>query len=156
MAEALKTSPYGRCVYRCDNNVCDHMSIIMAFENEATVTFSLTAQTSACHRNMHIMCEDGEIEANDQTKQIIIRRHVSSPADTFQEKIINIRTNGSGHGGGDAGIMEAFTESLRNPETESRSPISKSVESHLMAFAIEKSRITGRTVDMAEFKKSLT
>ena len=156
LAEALKTSPYGRCVYRCDNNVCDHMSIIMAFENDATVTFSLTAQTSACHRNMHIMCEDGEIEANDQTKQIIIRRHVSSPADTFQERIINIRTNGSGHGGGDAGIMEAFTESLRNPETESRSPISKSVESHLMAFAIEKSRITGQTVDMAEFKKSLT
>ena len=156
LAEALKESPYGRCVYRCDNNVCDHMSIIMAFENETTVTFSLTAQTSACHRHTHIMCEDGEIEADDGSKQIIIRRHVSSPADTFQERIINIRTNGSGHGGGDAGIMEAFTESLRNPEAESRSSISKSVESHLMAFAIEQSRLTGQTVDMEEFRKSLT
>lgn len=156
LADALKTGPYGRCVFRCDNNVCDHMSIIMAFENEVTVTFSLTAQTSACHRQIHIMCEDGEIEADDQTKQIILRRHVSSQADTFREEIINIRTNGSGHGGGDAGIMEAFTESLRNPSAESRSSISKSVESHLMAFAIEKSRLTGQTVDLAEFRKSLT
>lgn len=156
LAEALKESPYGRCVYRCDNNVCDHMSIIMAFENDATVTFSLTAQTSACHRHIHIMCEDGEIEADDGTKQIIIRKHVSSPGDTFQEKVINIRTNGSGHGGGDAGIMEAFTNSLRDSDSESRSTISESVESHLMAFAIEKSRITGQTVDMEEFRKSLT
>lgn len=132
------------------------MSIIMAFENEATVTFSLTAQTSACHRHTHIMCEDGEIEADDGSKQIIIRKHVSSPADTFQEKIIHIRTNGSGHGGGDAGVMEAFTESLMNPEAESRSSIFKSVESHLMAFAIEQSRLTGQTVDMEEFRKSLT
>lgn len=132
------------------------MSIIMDFENQATATFSLTAQTSACHRYIHIMCEDGEIEADDGTSQIIIRHHVSSPADTFPEKIIHIRTNGSGHGGGDAGIMEAFTESIRNPEAESRSSISESVESHLMAFAVEKSRLTGQTVDMAEFRNSLT
>ena len=156
LAKALKDGPYGRCVYRCDNNVCDHMSIIMCFENEVTVTFSLTAQTSACHRHIHIMCEDGEIEADDATKQIILRRHVSAPANPIEERIIDISTNGSGHGGGDAGIMEAFTESLRDPEAESISSISKSVESHLMAFAIEKSRVTGQTVDMAAFRKSLT
>ena len=156
LAEALKESPYGRCVYRCDNNVCDHMSIIMAFENEVTVTFSLTAQTSACHRKIHIMCEDGEIEADDRIQQIIVRRHVSSHADIADERIVDISTNGSGHGGGDAGIMEAFTESLQNTNTESRSSITKSVESHLMAFAIEKSRLTGQTVDMAEFRNALT
>ena len=152
---ALETGPYGRCVYRCDNDVCDHMSMILEFENSVTATFSLTAQTSACHRHIHIMCEDGEIEADDGTRQIILRRHVSSPADTFEERIINIRTNGSGHGGGDTGIMEAFTESLRNPDTESLSSISKSVESHLMAGALELSRLSGRTVDMEEYRKSL-
>lgn len=156
LKSALETGPYGRCVYRCDNDVCDHMSIIMEFENGVTATFSLTAQTSACHRNIHIMCEDGEIEADDSTKQIVVRKHVSSTADTFQERIIHIRTNGSGHGGGDAGVMEAFTASLKDETVESRSSISKSVESHLMAGAIEQSRLTGRTVDMAEYRKSLS
>ena len=155
LMEALKTGPYGRCVYRCDNNVCDHMSILMEFDNGVTATFSLTAQTSACHRNIHIMCEDGEILADDGERRIVVTHHVSSQADTFTERVINIRTNGSGHGGGDAGIMEDFTAVLSGKE-ESRSSISRSVESHLMAFAIEQARLTGNVVDMAGYRKSLT
>lgn len=156
LTDALKTGPYGRCVYRCDNNVCDHMSIIMEFEDGVTATFSLTAQTSACHRNIHIMCEDGEIIADDGQRQIIVKHHVSSQAETFSDRIINIRTNASGHGGGDAGIMEDFAASLRETATESRSSISRSVESHLMACAIEESRLTGNVVDMEDFRNSLT
>lgn len=155
LLETLKTGPYGRCVYRCDNNVCDHMSILMEFDSGVTATFSLTAQTSACHRNIHIMCEDGEIEADDGKRQIVVRKHVSSQADTFEERVINVRTNGSGHGGGDAGIMEDFSASLRSPG-ESRSSISRSVESHLMACAIEEARLTGKVVDMAQYRTSLT
>ena len=130
------------------------MSILMEFDNGATATFSLTAQTSACHRNIHIMCEDGEIEADDGKRQIIVRKHVSSQADTFEERIINVRSNGSGHGGGDAGIMEDFISGF-GCSKDSRSSISRSVESHLMACAIEQSRITGKVVDMAEYRESL-
>ena len=154
LLEALKTSPYGRCVYRCDNNVCDHMSILMEFDGGITATFSLTAQTSACHRNIHIMCEDGEIIADDGTRDIRVLRHVSSQADTFDEQIIHVRTNASGHGGGDSGIMEDFTSSLTQ-SAETRSSISRSVESHLMACAIEHARLTGTVVDMEEYRKSL-
>lgn len=154
LMEALKTGPYGRCVYRCDNNVCDHMSVIMEFDNGTTATFSLTAQTSACHRNIHIMCKDGEILADDGQRQILVRRHVSSQADTFTERVIHVRTNGSGHGGGDTGIMEDFTASLTGRK-ETRSSISLSVESHLMACAIEEARLCGKVVDMAEYRNSL-
>lgn len=154
LLNALKTGPYGRCVYRCDNNVCDHMSILMEFDSGVTATFSLTAQTSACHRNIHIMCEDGEIKADDGKRQILVRKHVSSQADTFEERIIQVRTDGSGHGGGDAGIMEEFTANLRRPE-ESRSSISQSVESHLMACAIEQARLTGTVVNLEDYRTSL-
>jgi len=154
LEEALKTGPYGRCVYRCDNNVCDHMSMILEFDSGATATFSLTAQTSPCHRDIHIMCEDGEILADDGKKQILVRKHVSSPNDTFEETIINIRTNASGHGGGDAGIMEDFTASL-SAGAQTRSAISASVESHLMACALEHSRRTGQAVVLEDFRRSL-
>ena len=156
LTQALETGPYGRCVYRCDNNVCDHMSILMEFDNGITATFSLTAQTSACHRNIHIMCEDGEIEADDGLRQIVVRRHVSSQADTFSERVIHVRTNSSGHGGGDAGIMEDFTACLAQESADSRSSISRSVESHLMACAIEQSRLTGQVVDMDAYRRSLS
>ena len=154
LEEALKTGPYGRCVYRCDNNVCDHMSMILEFDNGVTATFSLTAQTSPCHRDIHIMCEDGEILADDGKRQILVRKHVSSPGDTFEERIINIRTNTSGHGGGDAGIMEDFTASLSAGES-TRSAISASVESHMMAFAMERSRLTGEAVTLENFRREL-
>ena len=154
LEEALKTGPYGRCVYRCDNNVCDHMSMILEFDNGVTATFSLTAQTSPCHRDIHIMCEDGEILADDGKRQILVRKHVSSPGDTFEERIINIRTNASGHGGGDAGIMEDFTASLSAGES-TRSAISASVESHMMAFAMERSRLTGEAITLENFRREL-
>jgi hypothetical protein len=131
------------------------MSMILEFDNDVTATFSLTAQTSPCHRNIHIMLEDGEIIADDGQRQILVRRHVSSTGDTFQERVVNIRTNASGHGGGDAGIMEDFTASV-GAGSLTRSAISASVESHLMAFALEQSRRTGQIVDLDEFRKSLT
>ena len=154
LMEALRTGPYGRCVYRCDNNVCDHMSMILEFDNGVTATFSLTAQTSACHRNIHIMCEDGELIADDETMQISVRKHISSQADTFEERTVHIRTNGSGHGGGDAGILEDFTNNLKTGSSASRSSISLSVESHLMAGAIEAARLSGTVVDMVKYRKT--
>ena len=59
-----------------------------------------------------------------------------------------------GHGGGDAGIMEDFSASLTE-SGESRSSISRSVESHLMACAIEQARLTGQVVDMEEYRRTL-
>ena len=154
LLKALETGPYGRCVYRCDNNVCDHMSMILEFENGVTATFSLTAQTNSVHRNIHIMCEDGEIEADDAQKKIVVRKFVSCGCDSFEERTIHIRTNASGHGGGDAGIMEDFTASL-SQTTESRSSISRSVESHIMACALEESRLTGQVMDLRTYRNQI-
>lgn len=154
LEEALRTGPYGRCVYHCDNNVCDHMSMILEFDDGVTATFSLTAQTNQVFRHIHIMCQDGEILADGEEKTVEIRKFVTSPNDTFENRVIHIRTNGSGHGGGDAGIMEDFTACVSGTG-ESRSSIDRSVESHLMAFALEESRLTGRMVDMAQFRVSL-
>ncbi len=154
LQKAIEEGPYGQCVYRCGNNVCDHMSCILEFDNEVTATFSLTAQTSPCHRDIHIMCEDGEILADDGKRQILVRRHIASQNDTFEERIINVRTNASGHGGGDAGIMADFTAAITAGEA-TRSSISRSVESHLMACAIEESRLTGKVVELQKFRETI-
>lgn len=154
LKEALRTGPYGRCVYRCDNNVCDHMSILMEFDDGVTATFSLTAQTSDVHRNIHIMCEDGEIYGDDLEKTITVTHFRRNQAEAAVTRTIRCENASSGHGGGDSGIMEDFSASLRTNE-ESRSSISRSVESHLMACAIEEARLTGQVVDMARFRDSL-
>jgi len=58
----------------------------------------------------------------------------------------------SGHGGGDFGIARAFVRAVRGlgqPLTTAR----ESLESHLMAFAAEESRLNGTVVDMDDFRR---
>ncbi len=85
-----------------------------------------------------------------------ISRFASNQADGYgREQIIPAKVGG-GHGGGDSGLVDDF---LRLAEggggEESRSSIGLSVESHLIAYAAERSRVEGRTIEMKELRKML-
>ena len=41
--DAIRTSPYGRCVFHCDNDVVDHQTVNMEFENNINATFTASA-----------------------------------------------------------------------------------------------------------------
>ena len=153
LLEALKTGPYGRCVYKCDNDVCDHQVMIVEFENGVTATFHLSAFSNRNHRRMHIMCEHGEIYGDDEENVLEISRFASNASAEYTKQIIHPEKTGSGHGGGDAGLVDDFLR-LAGKE-ESRSSIARSVESHLIACAAERSRLTGQTIQMQELRKEL-
>ena len=131
------------------------MSILMEFEEGITATFSLTAQSSNIHRNIHIMCEDGEIHADELDGSIKVTHFRRNKVDEERIDVFQTTKYDSGHGGGDSGIMEDFTAGLQQNNPDSRSSISRSVESHLMACAIEHARLTGTVVDMEAYRKSL-
>ena len=42
---AIEEGPYGRCVYKCDNDVMDHQVVAMQFEGGATATLTTVAFT---------------------------------------------------------------------------------------------------------------
>ncbi|MCL2703476.1 MAG: Gfo/Idh/MocA family oxidoreductase [Defluviitaleaceae bacterium] len=156
LLQAFRDGPYGRCVFKCDNNVCDHQSTAIEFENNVTATFTLSGMTNRICRAIHIMCEDGEIYGDDGKGEIIITKFRSNNADGYERQIIHIGSVSGGHGGGDEALMNDFAAGIGKKEAgESRSSIHKSVESHLMACAAEESRLTNRTVCMSEFKERL-
>ena len=151
--EALRTGPYGRCVFRCDNDVCDHQVVAMEYEDGATAAFTLCGMTDRMHRTIHIMCEHGEIHGDDDPGEILVSRFRSSQADTTEQRLITIGQVNGGHSGGDAGLMDAF---LKDPKSGAvLSDVDRSVESHLLAFAAEESRKSGQAVDMAEWVERL-
>ena len=57
-----------------------------------------------------------------------------------------------GHGGGDAGVIRAFVRAVRGTDSGALTSARASLESHLLAFAAEHSRLTGATVDVAAYR----
>lgn len=136
--KALKTGPYGRCVYKCDNDVCDNQVAIIEFENGVTATFNLSAFTNPCSRTLKIMCEKGEIRGDMQTIEVL-------PFGKEKELIdmSTLTDSQDGHGGGDELLLNDFIQLLSGANAYARTSLSQSVMSHLMAFGAEKSRLEG-------------
>ena len=152
---ALETSPYGRCVYRCDNDVCDNQVAIIQFKNDVTVSFNLSGFTNKMCRTIKVMCEDGEIRGDDSLNTIEVTKFNSNNKDQVEKKVIHPGIVEGFHGGGDVGLMVDFLQLIENQQSGSRSSIDQSVESHIMACAAEESRLTGKVIDVDEMKARL-
>lgn len=146
---ALRTGPYGRCVFHCDNNVVDHQTVNLEFQDNIHATFTMTAFTQDCHRTIKITGTMGEIEG-DMEKNALILRRFGRP-----QEVIDLNEEGgqfSGHGGGDFGLMSSFCKLIAAGGTQGLTGVDASVESHVMALAAEASRLDGgRTITLAEF-----
>jgi len=128
----LKTTNYGRCVYRMDNDQPDHLTVNIQFGKNITAAFSMEAFTSYEGRCTRIMGTKGDIVGDMETYTITDFR-------TGKETTWSLKTDF--HGGGDHRLMKDWVQAVghQNPGILS-STIGVSVESHLMAFAAERSR----------------
>ena len=150
LREALRTGPYGRCVYHCDNDVVDHQTVNALFANGVCATFTMTAFTETCRRTIKLTGTLGELEGDLEANTIRLRRF-GQP-----ERVIDLAAGKSefaGHGGGDAGLVKEFCRLIASGGGEALTGIDVSVESHVMALAAEASRLSGgETVDLERFK----
>lgn len=136
--EALKTGPYGRCVYRCDNDVVDHQSVILQFDGGATATFTMSAFTEG-GRTIELMGTRAQARGDMEGNRIEVYDFRSG-----ERREIRIDAPEEGHGGGDEGIVRDFCAVLRGEHRPPHvSTIEVSIESHLMALAAEESRRRG-------------
>lgn len=144
---ALKKGPYGKCVYRCDNDVVDHQVVSIEFENKVTASFTMTAFTHENTRTIKVMGTKGEIRGHMDKNDIEIY--------TFGQdlpKRFNLAESIYGHGGGDHGIMASFVK-LLNEKRFDQSSLEISIQAHLLAFMAEASRLEERIIHFDEFVK---
>jgi predicted dehydrogenase len=139
IVQALREGPYGRCVYACDNDVVDHQVVSMEFEGGATAALTMVATTVSQARETWVMGTKGQLRSNDMGTI----RHLNFLND--REEIHDSKDFGSaelatGHAG-DASIILNFIEAIAEakPSVLLTDP-EVSLESHLMAFAAERSR----------------
>jgi predicted dehydrogenase len=152
---ALETGPYGRCVYRCDNDVVDNQVVNIEFESGVSAAMAMHGHS---HREGRTMRYDGtratlrgcfyfgdiEIEIHD---------HLTGEVETIQPELSPVGE--AGHGGGDEGLMRSFVRALREGDAQSLTSGRASLESHLMAFAAEEARVEGAIIDMDAYRQQI-
>ena len=156
LQRAIAEGPYGRCVFHCDNDVCDHQVTAMEFDNGVTATFNLSGFTNRMARTIKIMCEDGEIQASEFENTIRVIPFAANGVDRCESRVIEPMATSSGHGGGDSRIVEDFLALMEGRAADAVSSIEYSVESHMMACAAEESRLSGEVIRIAEYRKQHT
>ena len=151
--EVIKTKQFGKCVFKCDNDVVDHQTINMLYEDDITVTFTMNAFTKG-GRNMHIMGTKGELVFDGIDVKVF---DFLTRETTVYPIIIPDEKGYASHGGGDYGIICSLYDYMSGiyNDDKSLSEIGISVENHLTVFAAEKSRLENKIIDVDEYIESL-
>lgn len=137
--EALTHSQYDRCVYQCDNDVVDHQVSIMQFEDDVTVNHTMTAFSKEIYRDIKIHGTKAELVGVMEKNYIEVRPYEGDVRQITWEDDISV----GGHSGGDQGMMGGVYYAFNGKLTGGVSFIDVSIDSHLMAFAAEESRVQG-------------
>ncbi len=136
----LRTTNYGRCVYRMENDQPDHYTTNILFEDNVTASFSMEAFTSYDSRRTRIMGTLGDV-VGDMTQM--------THTDFLTGKKVEWKQESDGHGGGDWRLVNDWLLAIskKDPSLLS-STIDQSIESHIMGFMAEESRKRKRVMDV--------
>ena len=133
--KALQEGPYGKCVYHNDNDVVDNQIVNMEFEDQISVAFSMEAFSHYGGRRTRIFGTKGDMLITDFL--------TGKQEDWMPGKA----REGSGHGGGDHGLVHDFLQAVSQQDPSLlTSTIDASMESHLIGFKAEESRLNGGKV----------
>jgi predicted dehydrogenase len=150
---ALREGPFGRCVYRCGNDVPDHQQVLLDFPSGATASLTVHGLSEFEGRELRVFGTRGVLRG-------VFRLQEEELCLTDHRRLATERLHRSGavlgHGGGDAGLLDAFTAAPSGGAGAARrgelSGPAEALESHLLAFAAEASRRRGAAVRMEEYR----
>ena len=139
--EAVARGRYGRCVWRCDNDVCDHQTVVLTFDGGLEAVFDLQSLTADNTRTVRILFDHGELNGIVRKGELIVSRFTGE-VDRVDEEVIPLPLGGDPHGGGDLAMLQTLREHLVDGRHEGlMTSLHQSVAGHVLAFLAEESRL---------------
>ncbi|CAG2189952.1 unnamed protein product [Mytilus edulis] len=150
ITELLKTGPYGKCVYDCDNDVMSNQVVNMQFKNGATASMTMIAFTEAiCDRKVTVFGTKGELQCHGAGHSLVLYDFTRGDHDRI-DTTAKMMKGLSGHGGADFYCMDSFVEAIvQNDPEKIRTGPDETFYSHMLVFAAEKARKETKVVSMA-------
>ena len=139
--KVLIEGDYGRCMYKCDNDVVDHQSVLVNFSNGATGTHNMTGGSAEPLRTIRIIGTKGEIYGEFENKFINVKIINPDPGKDYDEEYIDLsNVSSEGHSGGDERLTSDFVRFIRGEEhSVSCTSIYDSVAGHKVIFLADES-----------------
>jgi predicted dehydrogenase len=127
--------------------VVDHQVVNIEFENGVTTSFTMHGFSEKEGRTLRIDGTKATLvgEFHDAYKKLTLYNHYSGEKKVILNEKLTL---------GDQKLIDAFLKSITDPNI--RQPLTNArecLESHLMAFAADESRIKGKVIDMEDFRK---
>jgi hypothetical protein len=139
---ALTTGPYGRCVWHCDNDVCDNQTVTLQFASGMHATLGLYAHTADVTRRITVLMDEAEINGDLHRGEITVSSFTGEPRVT--RPFAPVLPSGDHHGGGDLALLRTLHDHLELGEhSEVMTSLETSVTSHVLAFLADDSRLRG-------------
>lgn len=134
----LKGSGYDKCVFKNDNDVVDHQVTIMQFKNGKTACHTMTAFSREIYRDLKVHGTKAELVGVIENNYIEIR-YFGGEVEKITVDISE--ANVGGHMGGDFFMMNSLFKDLNGEKADGITYLDVSIDSHLMSFGAEESRI---------------
>jgi predicted dehydrogenase len=126
--------------------VVDHHVVMIQFEDHASVTLTMHGHSHYEYRSTRIEGSDGRLLAEFGNGGSWI--HLDEHRTNWHKEFDTSAELGEGHGGGDFRLVASFLQSVRdNAFDESLEGARDALESHLLAFAAEESRLDGKFIE---------
>lgn len=140
---AIREGPYGRCVWHCDNDVCDNQTVLLRLASGIHATFELMAHTADNTRTLAIRFDTAELWGDLRRGRLRIA-HFQGLAEPPEVEEVPLPVGGDSHGGGDLELLHALHDHLTTGgHDEIVTSLRSSLPSHVLAFLADESRLQG-------------
>ncbi|XP_036389759.1 uncharacterized protein zgc:154075 [Megalops cyprinoides] len=147
VTHSLRTGPYGRCVYQCDNDVCSNQVVNMEFEGGLTAAFTMVAFTEQlCQRKTVIYGSKGELSYDRDGVRVfdfLTQKAMEHTADSAVPAVFGM----GGHGAADYHLVDTFISAVASGDPSLiRSGPEETLMSHRLVFEAERARRESRVI----------
>jgi predicted dehydrogenase len=146
--QSLRTdNPFGRCVWRCNNDIVDHQAVMLEFENGSTAVHNLVGATAKACRTIHITGTKGEIQGVLEDGAFTIRHPDLKEGQTYTETRMELNVQNDMHGGGDHRLVDDFVRVVRgDASSQFSTSLDHSIVGHLIGFRADASMANGHVM----------
>ncbi|MBW3534284.1 MAG: Gfo/Idh/MocA family oxidoreductase [Gemmatimonadetes bacterium] len=140
---AIEMGPYGRCVWKCDNDVCDNQTVTLQFESGIHAGFGLYALTADNTRQITVLMERAELTGDLHRGRLAIAE-LSGDKRPLPSRKVPLEVADDHHGGGDLALLQVLYEHLTTgAHRQVMTSLESSIASHVLAFLADESRMKG-------------